>query len=263
MASITAVPEATPNPRVGITLAAWTDGAVAISRVHLDGTRVAVRGVPDASGGTTFVYDYESPLSEAFYYEAYSGATLITSASVTVATTLEAWLSVPGVPDQAIQVLVRAMPSVDYSRPTAVLSSPFRSSPAAEYGELGSAGFSFDVLSRSVAHRAALMAIIRQSGVLLWRFPRTEWTATYVMVTSAKPSPLLRIRRQGTDTTTPADWRWITLTCIETISPAGASYGDPTASYQALLDSGRTYQTTLDWKGAGATTYLDLLKGGF
>lgn len=262
MASITATPETTPQPRVGVSLASWTDGAVTVTRVHADGTRVTVRSMPDASGGVSFGYDSETPLGEAFHYEAYSGATLITSADVTVART-DTWISSPGVPQMAYQIDMVAVPAARRSRPTAILDGPFRSMPAGEYGERSSARFSLQLRADSVAERVAVDQVLQQSGVVLIRIPLTEWTATYAMVSEDSRDPKVSFRRQSAATDTVADARTFTLTCIETSSPVGSSYGDSTASYQAILDAGRTYQTLLNWKGVGATVYLDLLRGGF
>ena len=249
-------------PRVGITLSAWTNGPVMVTRVHPNGDRVTVRGVPDASGGASFVYDYETPLGESFYYEAYSGVALVTSSSLTVGTT-DMYVSVPGIPSMVLQIDAEMVPDADMDRPTADLTSPFRSVAPSEYGELQSAGFSVTLKAQSLAQRVAMEAILRQSGVLLLRMPLTEYATTYVEVSRVGRRTIVPYRRLSISTTTEADQRRYVLTCIETTAPVGASYGDPTASYQALLDSGRTYQTTLDWKGAGATTYLDMLKGGF
>lgn len=263
MATITGAPESTPIPRVGISLAAWTDGAVTVTRVHADGSRVAVRGMPDSSGGVSFGYDSETPLGEPFHYEAYSGgASLITSADVTVTRT-DTWISSPGVPQMAYQVDMSAVPGARRSRPAAILDGPFRSLPPVEYGERSGARFRLEVRADSVAERVAIGQVLQQSGVVLVRIPLTEWTAVYAMVTDDECAPRVAFRRQGTATDTVADRRIFSLTCIETSSPVGGSFGDPTASYQALVDSGKTYQQLLDWQGVGATTYLDMLRGGF
>jgi len=262
MATITGAPETTPLPRVGISLAAWTDGPVTVTRVHADGNRVTVRSIPDSSGGVSFGYDNETPLGEYFYYEAVSGATLVTSSNVKV-DRIDERISSPGMPQLDVQIDMVAVPAAKKSRPTAILDGPFRSMPAGEYGERSSARFAVQLRADSVAERVAVDQILQQSGVVLVRIPLTEWAATYAMVTDDDRDPKVSFRRQGTATDTVADRRTFTLACVETTSPVGGSYGDPTASYQALVDSGRTYQTLLDWKGTGATVYLDLLRGGF
>ena len=248
--------------RVGVSLSAWTDGPVTVTRVHGNGDRVAVRGLPDASGGVSFGYDYEAPLGEPFFYEANSGATLVTSSSVTVGTT-DMYVSVPGISSMVLQIDADEVPDAVMDRPTATLDGPFRSVSAIEYGELQSPTFSLTLWAESLAQATAMEQILRQSGVLLVRMPLTEYAATYAEVSRIARGKAVHHRRMGASTTTEADHRSYTLSCLETTSPVGGSYGDPSASYQALLDSGKTYQTLLDWKGTGATVYLDLLRGGF
>lgn len=263
MAAIaTAVDLSLGTPRVGITLSAWTDGTVTITRVHPNGDRVSVRDVPAASGGASFVYDYENLNGEPIYYEAYSGATLITSSALTVAYT-DMLVSVPGMPQMVLQIDAEQVPDAEMDRPTADLTGPFRAVAPSEYGELQAEAFSVTVKAQSLAQRTAMEQILAQSGVLLLRMPLTEYAAMYVEVSHVSRKTFVPYRRMGISTTTEADWRRYDLTCRETSFPVGASFGDPTASYQALVDSGKTYQQMLDWKGVGATTYLDMLKGGF
>jgi len=249
-------------PRVGISLSAWTNGPVTVTRVHANGDRVIVRDMPDASGGTSFVYDYEAILGEPFVYEAYSGSTLVSSSSVTVATT-EMYVSAPGVPTMILRIDAESVPDAGMDRPTADLVGPFRSVPPSEYGELQSAAFPLTLKADSLAKRNALERILEQSGVMLVRMPLTEYAAVYAEISRVARSTWVPWRRQDASTDSVADWRHYTLTCRITSCPVGGSYGDPTASYQAIVDSGRTYQTLLDWKGTGATVYLDLLRGGF
>jgi hypothetical protein len=70
--------------RVGVTLNGWTsDDATTVYRVHEDGTRHEVRGgslVPSAGQG--FVWDYEYPTNEGFYYVADDSGTERSSATV-------------------------------------------------------------------------------------------------------------------------------------------------------------------------------------
>jgi hypothetical protein len=261
MAAISCTVDLT-GPRVGISLSAWTDGPVTVTRVHQNGDRITVRGVPDVSGGVSFAYDSETILGESFYYEAYSGSTLVTSGAVTVGTTAM-YVSVPGIPSLSLQIDADSVPDAVLERPTADLTGPFRSIPATEYGELQSPAFDLTLRAESVAQALFMEQILRQSGVLLVRMPLTEYAATYVRVSRVVRTKIVHYRRQSAATTTQADKRNYTLSCLTVSVPVGGSYGDPTASYQALLDSGRTYQTFLDWKGVGATIYLDALRGGF
>ena len=264
MAAITATVNLTTTPpRVDVALSGWsTSGAVTVQRVHAD-TTVHQIYMPDTSGGLSQSYDYWAPLGEPFTYQALDGSTLVTSGSVTIATDAP-WLSAPGLADAAMAITPISVPSATAERPAAVMRGAFRETPAVEYGTLGSEEFSLDVRTKSAAERAALAAIVKQSGVLLLRLPLTEFTYRWVFVPKVPRSPVVGYRRESAaDTTTVADWREWSLSCVTVSDPDPTPFGDPTASYQALDDSGKTYQQLLDWKGVGATTYLDVLRGGF
>lgn len=237
-------------------------GAVTVYRVHADGARYAVRGVPDISGGMSQVYDYEAPLSESFRYEAADATSTITSNTVALADD-RTWISTPGLPQYSLPVLLESVPDADWSRDAADLSGPFRSVAPSLTGEASAEAISPVVMTRTAADAITLTTLLKQSGTVLLRVPRTEFPHRYLEVTRVSRSPRVGFRREGTDTTTVADWRDFKLSARETLPPPGGAFGDPTASYQALLDSGKTYQQVLDWKGAGATLYLDLLRGGF
>lgn len=57
--------------RVGVTLTDWTpEGPVVVRRVHQDGQRHDMRAMSSVSGGVAFGFDYETPLSVPFHYEA-------------------------------------------------------------------------------------------------------------------------------------------------------------------------------------------------
>ena len=251
MATITAAAATLTTPRISVTVSGWaTDGPIIVSRVHPDGTSWAVRGIPDVSGGASFGYDYEAPLNSAVSYSA-SG---VSSGAVSTGVT-DAWLLVPGLPQQAQKVLPSAIPDDDYTRPMVQLAGPFRAYPAVEFGEMSSPSATLQLITQSAAEFASLMSIFTQSGVLLLRMPGSTMDWRYVAVSSVKPSNPTRVLDQPVKITT--------LSTIAVLAPAGGVFGDPSASYQALLDSGKTYQQLLDWKGTGATVYLDLLRGGF
>jgi len=250
-AAITAAVATLTTPRISVTIGGWaTDGPITVSRVHPDGTSWAVRGIPDVSGGASFGYDYEAPLDSLVSYTA-SG---LSSGAVTTAVT-DAWLLVPGLPQQAQKVLPTKIPDDDYARPTAQIAGPFRAYPAVEFGELSSPSATLQLTTQTDTEFASLMSIFRQSGVLLLRMPGSTMDWRYVAVSSVKPS--------NPTGTLDQPLKIITLSTLAVLAPAGGVFGDPSASYQAIVDSGRTYQTLLDWKGTGATVYLDLLRGGF
>ena len=250
-AAITAVAATLTVPRISVTIGGWAaDGPITVYRVHPDGTSWAVRGIPDVSGGASFGYDYEAPLNSLVSYTAAGVSSGYVSTGVT-----DAWLLVPGLPQQAQRVLPKSIPDDSYSRPAAQLAGPFRAYPAVEFGELSSPSATLQLKTWTDAEFASLMSIFAQSGVLLLRMPGSTMDWRYVAVSSVNPSNPSGVSGYPLKITT--------LSTVAVLAPAGGTFGDPSASYQALLDSGKTYQTLLDWKGTGATVYLDLLRGGF
>lgn len=268
MGAITAtaqLPPVSDQPRVDVALSGWspTSGPVTVYRVHADGTRRVVRGMPDVSGGVSQVYDYEAPLSESFFYESADSGGLVVSASVTLADD-RTWVHAPGLPAYTLPVLLESVPDAEWSRPAADLDGPFRSVAPSLTGEPSGEVIAPVLMTRSAADAATLTALLRQAAVVLLRVPRTEYAHRYLEVTRVARATRVGYRRQDpADTTSVADWRDFRLAARETLPPPGGAFGDPSASYQLLLDSGRTYQGLLDWRGVGATTYLDVLRGGF
>lgn len=264
MAAITATVDLTYDPpRVSVSLSGWSaDGPVAVQRVHAD-TSVHEVYMPDVSGGVSQAYDYWPVAVEAITYQALNGSTLITSASVTVADD-RARLIAAGLPDVAVEVVPTAVPGVDEGRPVAVMESPFREYPKGEYGVAQAGSFTLKVRTSSAAELTALRTALRTSGVALLRMPYTDLAWQWVLISRWPRDPMVHFRRQNPAVTdSVADWREWALSCLIVGDPEALPFGDPSASYQRLVDSGRTYQQLLDWKGAGATTYLDVLKGGF
>jgi len=266
----TTVGTLTGTPQLYLTLPGTGDTGASLPRTQATPGRFSVTATATASGAAS-VWIYGPPVGDVIHFD-----NVLIEKSPTAGTYFEGslWgdvivartderISIPGMPQLDFQIDMVAVPAAKKSRPTAILDGPFRSMPAGEYGERSSARFAVQLRADSVAERVAVDQVLQQSGVVLIRIPLTEWAATYAMITDDDRDPKVSFRRQGTATDTVADRRTFTLTCVETSSPVGGSYGDPSASYQALLDSGKTYQTLLDWKGTGATVYLDLLRGGF
>ena len=260
MAAITAtVNLATTPPRVDVALSGWsTSGAVTVQRVHAD-TTVHQIYMPDTSGGVSQVYDYAAPFGEPVTYQSLDGSTQVSSAPVTISLS-EDWISAPGYPSAVVPVDVDDIGEAVMTRDVAIMASPFRATPAVEYGPLQGDRFPVTLTTTSAAASAAMREMLRLSGVLLLRIPRTDYSWAYVFAQATR-RPVVPWRSTATDTAT--DWRTWRLDCVTVSDPDPAPFGDPTASYQALADSGKTYQQLLDWKGVGATTYLDVLRGGF
>lgn len=260
MAAITATVDLTSTPpRVDVSLSGWSaDGPVTVQRVHAD-TSVHAIFMPDVSGAVSQVYDYSAPFGESFYYQAADGSTSVTSASVSIPITAD-WISAPGFPTAAVSVDVDEIGEAAMTRQVAVMESPFRALPAVEYGELQGDRVSLSLTTTSADATAAMKAALKLTGVLLVRIPGSDYSWVHMFAQAArKPVVVWRSATAGTA----ADWREWRLDCVAVTDPDPTPFGDPTASYQALVDSGKTYQQLLDWQGVGATTYLDVLRGGF
>lgn len=264
MATITATVDLTTTPpRVSVSLAGWAaDGPVTVQRVHAD-TSIHTIYMPDVSGGVSQAYDYWPTTVEACTYQAMDGAILVQSAAVTVGDD-GAWLVPAGMPDTATRIQATRTPAVAESRPIALMESPFRAYPKGEYGVASAGTFELELMTRSAAEFTALRAALRSSGKALIRLPYSDLPWQWCLVTRWPREPVVHYRRQDPMVTdSVADWRTWTLSCVVTGDPDAAPFGDPTASHQALVNSGKTYQQVLDWKTVGGTPYLEVLKGGF
>jgi len=254
--TVTAQTFTSAQPRVDVSLSAWAaDGPITVNRVHNNDLSSHPIYMPDVSGGLSQAYDYDVPLGEPVHYEAYSGATLISSPNVTVSET-RLWLSVPGLPDQAISLYAREVPVVDADTPVAVMPSAFRAGAyPAEYGEEGPESFTITLLTQTSAERVQLEAMLKQDARALLRWPVTEFSWAHVVRSHRRRSPASR-KKHNLE-------RWTEITYLRVDEPGAVLFGDPSASYQALVTSGKTYQQLLDWKVVNGTHYLDLLRGGF
>lgn len=240
--------------RFGITLSAWAaDGPVTVYRVHEDGTRWAVRGMSDVSGGSAFGYDYEGPLSAYVTYEATSGATLVQSVQRRIAVAPNiATLTVPGVPTMGGTVLPARKPKMSRSRPQAKLVIFGRAEPLVLSDTLKSPEFTLDLLTLTDAEAYALTATLEVSSTLLLRMPGArvvDWC--YVSTGALEDNPAPYKGGLGEEVT---EW---SIPCQVTSPPVGGVFGDPTATYQARVDTGATYQDAVN----SGRTYLDRLKG--
>lgn len=258
MGTITATWQTSPYERAMVQLGSWsTTGPVSVFRVHADGTRWPVRGVPDTSGGASLVYDYEAPPGT-IYYEAADG-TLVTSAPV-VATYSASVLRVPGQPGaQAVFELLRR-PQEVRDRPTNLLRPLGRRTAVPLHSALGAPAFTLEVETHTTAEDEALDRVLEAAGVLLLICPALRKPWRYVSI----PQDSVTAYAPGWDAADGVgQWEQRALPMTEVGYPVGGVLGDPTASYQAIVDKGWTYQQLLDWKVSGATTYLQVLMGGY
>lgn len=239
--------------RVGVSLSAWTNGDTTIHRVHPDGTAYTVRGAQPftVSGGVGFVWDYEAPFNEAVTYRAASGASTITSAAITLASTT-AWLRAPGLPslDMAVQLAERPR-QLAYERPTSVRYPMGSSTAVVRSGALRAATFEFAVWARSFDEGDALHWLVGQAPVVLAVLPNTRSPWLYVHLGTPVEAPLTRYVNGSED----SQWTAWTLPCTVVARPSGDVFGDPSASWQAYVDAGLT------WQQLSAYTWLDMLRG--
>lgn len=264
MAAITATAQPTNvPPRVDVSLSAWSaDGPVTVQRVHAD-TSIHQIYMPDVSGGVSQVYDYEAPFGQPFAYQAMNGATLIASASVTLAVT-DAWLSAPGLPQFAVVIDPDRKPDRQRTRPQGQLWPHGRPTPITRSGVLRSDSFRLTVRTRTDDEAVDLEAVIEAAPRPLLRIPGIRQPWRYVDCAGFSETQTVHFTRPAGDAAgSVGDWADWELSLTTAGDPVAKPFGDPSASYQALVDSGKTYQQLLDWKGAGATTYLDVLRGGF
>lgn len=244
--------------RVGVTVSGFSvDGPVVVYRVHEDGTRWAVRGVSDVSGGSAFGYDYETPLNAPVTYEVTDGAVLTSSATVTVSAG-GATLTIPGVPSMGGPVLVVGKPQLGRSRPSTTLEVFGRATPIVLSDTLKAPAGKLVVRTRTDTEAYQLTATLQLGSVFLLRVPGsrvTDWA--YVMVGDVAEDPMVGYGSANMPPGSVAEWSDWTLQVQVVSPPVGGMFGDPTASYQSRVDTGATYQDAVN----SGRTYLDRLRG--
>jgi hypothetical protein len=247
--TITAANDANNN-RIGVTLNAFlTDSATAIYRVHADGTRVLVRGGDvTTSGGQAFVWDYEYPTNEAVYYVADDAGAERTSNTLTITDT-RCWLRAPGLPGLDTTVRFRVLPERAYARPTTFLSPIGRRTTVPVSDVRKAPSFTLEVVCLTNAESDAVEALLNDAATAYLLWPNTKHHDTYVAIADASERPVAG--KVG------EPLRVWTLACTEVARPAGGIAFDPTASWQAILD------TSASWTAVSSTytSWLDVLQG--
>lgn len=246
--------------RVGVELSGWSaDGPVTVYRVHGDGSRYPVRGMSAVSGGAAFGWDYETPLSASFTYEADDAGT-VASAAVSL-DSRDSTLTVPGLPSFGGVVYPVGKPSMSHDRPTVDLDILGRTTYISKSDALKAPSFTLALRTKTEADAYSLRATFAISPVLLLRIPGTIYTDwCYVRAGSLNPEPTVHYRAPvGAAADHVANWYVWTLDCLITDAPVGGTVGDPTSTWQALKDTGMTWQ---DLKDTGLT-WLQVLKGEF
>lgn len=250
MASITAAIDSDLQ-RVSITLDAWSsDEPVTVYRT-VAGVRTPVRGMDPVSpiGGSAFEWDYEAPFGVALSYVAADAGTDVSSASVTLDET-RPWLRVPGLPFLDLPVVPDRYPAVERIRPSVVLRPLGRRRPVVLSDVLQSEAGSIGFYASDDDEADRIREVLEQAPVVLLHLPGTRWGARYLSVG----------RVMEATTTGFAGASGIPFFEIEFLvvdRPEGGVFGDPTNSYQAVLDTFTDYAAVL----AAEPTYLDLLAG--
>lgn len=250
-----------PALRVSVSLSGVTpDGPVEVWRVHTDGTRDRLRGLPDVSGGVSQVYDYLAPYTPVagqvqFRYELTLAGTLYVSPWRELVSA-QARLRSASLPGTEATFAIAERISPTYTRPQEVLQPIGRATPIVQSGVRQAGRFALSAMTRTLAEAAALRQALSMSSTLLLQMPTELESYLYVAVGDVTRAPVGRVL----GSTTLHLW---SLDCTVVDAPPGGIVGDPSASYQALVDKGWTYQQMLDWRGTGATTYLDVIKGGY
>lgn len=249
MATLTATFDAS-IARVGLQIDGFVDGTpVTITR---DG--VPVRGGVEVvpSSGSYFLWDYEAPFSVNVHYEATDG-TLTATDDVTLPVT-EAWLRAPGLPALDMPVLPREVPTLTRPRPTTVLRPIGRRRPVVLSGTRSAGEFTLNLWTSTQTEAEALQSLIEEAATVLLLMPGTRaLERVYVALGDAESSPLAPHR--------PADVNdsWVLWSISATVvdEPVGDVFGDPTASYQAIVDTHASYTALM----SANSSYLDVLRG--
>lgn len=204
------------------------------------------------SAGAFFLWDYEAPYSVPLSYVADFGASTASAASVTVPVT-GAWLRAPGLPSLDLPILPREVPALTQPRPSTTLRPLGRRKPVVLSTARAAGEFVLNVWTQSDTEAAALQALVDEAAVVLLLMPGARGVEhVYVALGDVDQAPLT-----GHLTGAGESWTLWSLPATIVDSPIGGVYGDPTASYQVVLDTLATY-SALD---AAHDTYLSVLRG--
>lgn len=246
--------------RVGVQLSGWSsDGPVAVKRAHTDGTTWAVREHMSTSGGLAFTWDYEAPRGESLRWTAMDGATRVESAPAVLAST-GALLRIPGRPGVEARFEVAKKPTMSYPRQGVALEPFGRETVVPLRGARSAGRFAMAIETRSAQDAQSLREVAGAPTALLIA-PGTLVPWAFVDIADMSCEPV--VPWLSTTDGDAGSWYAWSLSCAIAGPPAGGLLGDPTASFQVIRDKGWTFQDLLDWKGSGATTMLDVVKGGY
>lgn len=242
--------------RIGVTVKAWpADEPVTVYRLHADGTQVPVRAAEpfELSAGQAFVWDYEAPFRQAIGYRVAGASANLSIGSVQIEET-RAWLRAPGLPalDQPLSLWGKPQ-EVARPRPASVRYPLGRATPIVRSGHRRAPAFSLIAKTYTDGEAAALLDLIDQASVGLLLIPNTRYPWQYVHVGDVTETAPVHFA--GDSGIAPRAY-W-SLACTVVDRPVGGVFGDPTASWQAVVDAHPTWQDVLDTY----PTWLDVLRG--
>lgn len=261
-----------PCPRVGVTITGLGVGNSVVSVWRIaDEERNPVRGARRATmTDAAYIIDYDAPLGRPVTYEVEvisgpSGASRVTSSSVTVDSGT-GWLMDPLMPQTAVEVVRRKLPSgqitfaasamskLDYSSDTQVFKVLGADKPMALFGQrMAASGVDLSLVCDAAEQNARLRNLLKSTAQILVRVP-ASWTnalpgSCFTSVATVSEAPV-EAAQGGVLSLWSMSGDVVAAPTIKVLT-ATFTYGDV-----ALLFS--TYQQKQD--AMAGKTYLDDLK---
>lgn len=240
----------------GVTSGMAPTGKVRLYRIDAAGTLTPVRNGDTAtlSGEAWSGQDYEIPLDTLVSYSARnesSGAVIVNSSSVIVASGEEPWLGHPGVPALNIRPIVKAFsPGTRKARATShdVIGRTF---PIGQSLRRGGYAGTLELWVNGQSELDAIDDLLDDGSVLLYRAP-ASWIhhgTRYLQVGDTDHSKALRISTDGRYS--------VTLPWVEVARPAGLAAAGPGSRWADVLITYPNWASV----SVGNPTWADVLNG--
>lgn len=170
----------------------------------------------------------------------------------------QVWVSAPGLPAYAVPVELVRKPSPARGRESTALRPMGRARPIVLSDVLGSPDFTVTLRTKTLNDADSLEQTVAAAGTLLLRIPGIRQAWQYVAATGLQEVPYTDYRAPANAPVNhPGNWTDWQLGGPVVDSPVGGVFGDPTASYQVLVDTYADYSAVL----ATEADYVDVLKG--
>lgn len=237
--------------RIRLTVSGAVGSEATIWRLNSDGIQIPVRNADPLFpiSGTAEVYDYEAPINTPVTYQVDDNSTVYTAAAVTLTVT-QAWLKNPFFPSQNQIIKLRAMPTLQRTRPMGVHNVLGRKYPIVAYGTLSSKSGTMGLLTGNEAATEAMATFLDYSGLAYLQIPDSRFSEMYLSIGDVGEEPLTRLQSE--------DSVWWSLNVIEIDRPDGGLEGNPTSTYDSLRDGTITNYTNLKTTKA---SYLAVMRG--